>query len=521
MYRIPRFKIQQPPHKEAALRFRWMSPVVKSLLLTLALPLSASAGDFVSPAWWLVPGGGVAWPPAELGFSQNNVDDRIPHFGGILGVKILPSLGIEARANVMSADEESLEVVTNDPGREIMSNLEMYHVEGNLTWFLGPTNRFVPLLTAGAGIIHSSVDTGEDDLRAVLEDNAFAWNVGGGLLVHFSERVGIRLEGRRLAYEVTYGDETKYRPHTEAFAGLNIGFGGKPADADKDGISDKTDSCPETPAGARVDARGCPIDTDSDGIADGLDLCDNTPVGAKVDASGCPTDADKDGIVDGIDQCANTPAGVKVNARGCPLDADGDGVADGIDKCEGTPKGCLVDATGCPADADGDGVCDGLDQCANTPADARVDAKGCPIVVSEKETELLDTGMIRLQNVNFDSNKSTIKPESFAVLDEVGAILVRWPELQIEIGGHCDSQGTNAHNLELSDARAKAVLEYLQGKFAELKTAQITAVGYGEEKPIAPNNTALGRAKNRRVEFKVLNTDVLKREKEKVKLAPK
>ena len=474
----------------------------------------------VSPAWWIVPGGGVAWPPAELGFGQNEVDDMVPHFGGIVGLKIFKSMGLEVRANTMSADEDSMVVLT-PTGQEFIANLEMFHVEGNLTWFLGPTNRIVPLITAGAGILSSEVDEGEDNLRAVLEDDAFTWNVGGGLLIRFSDRVGLRLEGRRLAYEVTYGDETKYRPHTEAFAGLNLGFGGKPADADKDGISDKADACPETPTGARVDARGCPIDTDSDGIADGLDLCDNTPVGAKVDASGCPTDSDKDGIVDGIDQCANTPAGVKVNARGCPLDADGDGVADGIDKCEGTPKGCLVDATGCPADADKDGVCDGLDQCANTPADARVDAKGCPIVVSEKETELLDTGMIRLQDVNFDSNKATIKPESFAVLDEVGSILVRWPELQIEIGGHCDSQGSNAHNLELSDARAKSVLDYLQGKFPELKTAQITAVGYGEEKPIAPNNTALGRAKNRRVEFKVLNTEVLKKEKEKVKLAPK
>jgi outer membrane protein OmpA-like peptidoglycan-associated protein len=91
----------------------------------------------------------------------------------------------------------------------------------------------------------------------------------------------------------------------------------------------------------------------------------------------------------------------------------------------------------------------------------------------------------------------------------------------VEIGGHADSQGSNAFNLKLSDDRAKSVLDYLQGKFPELKTAQITAVGYGEEKPIAPNNTSLGRSKNRRVEFKVLNTDVLKREKEKVKLAPK
>jgi len=500
------------------LRFRWLSLVS---MLTVALPLSAFA-DLGSPTVWIVPGGGVAYPPAEFGFDYEpptatgdaEVTGTQPIFGGILGVKLVPALGIEARGSFLSEED--------------LSELEIQHYEGNLTWFLMPHKRFVPLLTGGLGIVR--IDAKENlPLASSVEDNSLTWNVGGGALIRFSEHIGIRLDARRVAYKIKgnfleappFSGPEDWRPQTELFAGLNIGFGGKPSDADADGIPDKADSCPETPVGARVDARGCPIDTDSDGIADGLDLCDNTPVGAKVDASGCPTDSDKDGIVDGLDQCANTPAGVKVNARGCPLDADGDGVADGIDKCEGTPKGCLVDATGCPADADGDGVCDGLDQCANTPADARVDAKGCPIVVSEKETELLDTGMIRLQNVNFDSNKSTIKPESFPVLDEVGGILVRWPELQIEVGGHCDSQGTNAHNLELSDARAHAVLDYLQGKFPELKTAQMTAVGYGEEKPIAPNNTALGRAKNRRVEFKVLNTDVLKREKEKVKLAPK
>jgi outer membrane protein OmpA-like peptidoglycan-associated protein len=150
-----------------------------------------------------------------------------------------------------------------------------------------------------------------------------------------------------------------------------------------------------------------------------------------------------------------------------------------------------------------------------------VDRNGCPIEVSQKETELLDTGMIRLQDVNFDTGKATIKEESERVLDEVGDILARWPELRIEIGGHTDARGTDALNQKLSEARAKAVLDYLLNKFPELKPEQFSSKGYGESQPIAPNTTQLGMAKNRRVEFKVLNTEVLKREKEKRSFVPK
>jgi outer membrane protein OmpA-like peptidoglycan-associated protein len=147
-----------------------------------------------------------------------------------------------------------------------------------------------------------------------------------------------------------------------------------------------------------------------------------------------------------------------------------------------------------------------------------VDADGCPILVTEKETELLDTGMIQLSDVNFETGKSEILPESFAVLDAVGTLLGRWPELTIEIGGHTDSRGSNAANQKLSDARAKAVLAYLLGRFPMLKGEQFTAKGYGETKPVVPNDGELNMAKNRRVEFVVQNKDVLRRETERRRL---
>lgn len=283
------------------------------------------------------------------------------------------------------------------------------------------------------------------------------------------------------------------------------------ADSDGDGVGDDLDRCPGTPQGAQVDKAGCPVDDDGDGVPNGLDQCANTPRGARVDAKGCTMDSDGDGVADGIDQCANTPKGATVDSRGCPADSDGDGVSDGTDQCPNTPRGARVDARGCPTDGDGDGVPDGIDQCDGTPAGVKVDARGCPEPTSQKEAELLDTGTLRLENVYFDSGKATLKSQSNAALDEVGDILVKWPQLRIEVGGHTDSQGADQTNMDLSQKRAQSVVDYLTGKFSSLKADQFTVKGYGETKPVADNGTSDGRAKNRRVEFTVLNREMLRK----------
>ncbi len=472
---------------------------ILTLLSLLLLPsIAFAAGGEELPSWWLAPGGGVAWTPWEL-----RIKDNVPTFGGILGFKLSDSWAFEARGHFLSADFDA-----PTPG-----SLDLLHGEGNLTWFL-TKSAFKPYFTAGAGAINAS--------GGANDKTKFAWNGGAGFHIGLSGSVALRLEGRVVSYKVPITPtEEKYKFQPEAFGGLAFGFGGKPRDDDHDGVPNKLDQCADTPLGARVDANGCPLDGDGDGVFDGLDQCEGTPKGATVDAKGCPSDTDGDGVFDGIDQCAATPAGARVDSKGCPMDSDNDGILDGLDQCENTPSGCTVNANGCPADEDQDGVCDGNDKCPDTPANVRVDKNGCPIEVSQKETELLDTGMIRLQDVNFDTAKATIKPESEAVLDEVGNILARWPELRIEIGGHTDSRGSDAYNKGLSDARAKSVLDYIINKFPELKAEQFSSKGYGESQPIATNTTQLGMAKNRRVEFKVLNTDVLKREKEKRSFAPK
>jgi len=395
------------------------------------------------------------------------------------------------------------------------ADVTMFNVSGSLIAQLSNDSRWGAFyLSAGGGYTQYKAD-GIDDNHFGTFEGAAGWRIP------LSGVVSLRLEARNLLNVPKKDWTTANQADQQYWGGLTFGWGGKPKDTDGDGVPDKKDKCPDTPKGATVNAQGCPTDSDGDGVYDGLDKCLGTPKGAKVDASGCPTDSDGDGVYDGIDQCPDTPKGATVDAKGCPSDTDGDGVMDGLDQCPNTPKGATVDAKGCPTDSDGDGVPDGIDQCPNTPAGLKVDSNGCPIEVTEKETELLDTGMIRLQNVNFETGKSALLPESYPALDEVGGILLKWPQLQIEIGGHTDSRGRVMKNQALSEARAQAVKDYLVDKFPGLAAAQLTVRGYGSNRPLVPNTSALNMSKNRRVEFKVLNRDALKKEIERRKMLKK
>ncbi len=371
-----------------------------------------------------------------------------------------------------------------------------------------PSGRSTPYLLGGFGMGRALTD-------GVAIHRMGAPSLGVGFLYDLfgNPRSYLRLQARDVLFREAAALSSSH--HLEVTAGVQWSFGGRNKDQDLDGVRDWVDRCPGTPIGAKVDAKGCPLDTDGDGVYDGLDKCEGTPKGCQVDKTGCIVDSDGDGVCDGLDQCAATPKGAKVDAKGCPVDSDGDGVPDGIDRCENTPVGCKVDTTGCIVDTDGDGVCDGLDQCPNTPADLKVDPNGCPIEVSQRETELLDTGMIRLQDINFDVGKATIKAESDSVLDALAKILLQYPTLTIEIGGHTDNSGSLDKNMALSEARAKAVLAWLTNHYPSLDASKYTVKGYGPNVPVASNNTALGRAKNRRVEFKVTNTEALKVEREK------
>ncbi|HEU4554006.1 MAG TPA: OmpA family protein [Chitinophaga sp.] len=158
-------------------------------------------------------------------------------------------------------------------------------------------------------------------------------------------------------------------------------------------------------------------------------------------------------------------------------DSDGDGVSDFFDKCPGTAQGTKVDGSGC-----------------DLPRDTT------PKVTVVKQVTEEDRRIVReaIQNLEFETGKSSIKPSSYASLNRV-AELLKAKGFSLKLAGHTDNVGTEANNMRLSKDRAESVKQYLVDRGAN--PSRIEATGYGESQPIASNKTAAGRQKNRRVEF--------------------
>jgi OOP family OmpA-OmpF porin len=106
-------------------------------------------------------------------------------------------------------------------------------------------------------------------------------------------------------------------------------------------------------------------------------------------------------------------------------------------------------------------------------------------------------------SVHFDTDKYNIKPEYHKILDEAVSILKKNPSIKLQIQGHTDSRASEGYNQTLSENRAKAVMEYLVNK--GISPSRLSTVGYGLTKPVAPNTTPEGMAKNRRAELKQIN----------------
>lgn len=314
-----------------------------------------------------------------------------------------------------------------------------------------------------------------------IDDGALSLEVYGG--VHYVGLNGLALglsAGPRLldgegAADVRVVGLVGYAPQpVEALA--------PPRDSDHDGVVDVDDRCPAEAAGDRPDPRrrGCPApDRDRDGMRDDLDACPDEAPGDDPDPNraGCPRDHRFD-------------------------DRDGDGVVDREDVCPIEAAGAHPDATrrGCPdPDIDHDDIANGNDACPEDRGPATNDpaTNGCPRVFVSADHVVIQ------QQPRFATNRAVILPESMSLLMEVAQVLEAHPELvRVEVQGHTDDRGTTALNGQLSQRRAQSICDYLRTR--GIAAERLVARGYGDTRPIVDNATDAGRARNRRVEFVVL-----------------
>lgn len=246
-------------------------------------------------------------------------------------------------------------------------------------------------------------------------------------------------------------------------------------DRDGDGVADDVDVCPDIYGLAQFN--GCP-DSDNDGIPDMDDECPN--IAGPKEFNGCP-DTDGDGLRDIEDECPNIYGLMEFN--GCP-DTDNDSIPDHIDACP-MIKG-LAQFNGCP-DTDGDGIQDSEDECPEEPGTA--ENNGCPVY--EKVEFAIHIG--------FKSGKAKLTQDSYQYLDQLVQLMNDNPDCWVKLDGHTDSTGSDAINNKLSQDRVDAIKFYLVDK--GINPNRIVARGHGSSMPIAPNDTAEGRAKNRRVDI--------------------
>jgi outer membrane protein OmpA-like peptidoglycan-associated protein len=311
-------------------------------------------------------------------------------------------------------------------------------------------------------------------------------------------------------------------PNARGF--ISIVFEPSLGDRDGDGLKDDVDKCPDDPEDRDgfEDEDGCPEpDNDRDGILDVDDKCPLIPedLDGFQDEDGCPdadaNDRDGDKILDNVDKCPDEPEDYDQfqDKDGCPeLDNDQDKILDVDDLCPNDPEDYdgFEDEDGCPdLDNDKDRILDKDDKCPNEPEvyNNVDDADGCPDRGPALETE---SEIIIMKPINFEFNKAVIKPDSFEILDAVIASMQGNPDLQlVEIAGHTDERGDEAYNLELSDKRAAAVLEYLTTHGSKLNPTPIdpkrlASQGYGETQPKDRRSNEQAWAKNRRVDFLII-----------------
>ena len=400
--------------------------------------------------------------------NPNNVDYEMKagwSAGGWLNFPVSKCFSIEPQ--VMHS---SYQYLTNSTSNVLLKDGKIRYISVPLLLKFNAGNSFA--ITAGPQIDFTS--SIENNPGSIAQENDFKQTSFSGFAgFEILPRGRVTFFGRYIhgfsdMNNVTETSPLEYK-NQNVQAGLKLKLFGKKveADSDGDGISDPNDKCPAVFGLARYD--GCPIpDTDGDGINDEEDKCPGQAGTAKY--NGCPIpDTDGDGINDEEDKCPNQAGTAKYN--GCPIpDTDGDGINDELDKCP--------DVAGTAAN------------------------NGCPEEKPEVSDKISKVVSSNAQNIYFTGTTTTLMTKSNASLNNIVKILNENPDLKVKIEGHTDNAGNDDANMTLSTNRAEAVKTYLVGK--GISEDRITTEGFGETTPIADNNTAAGRTKNRRVEIKVM-----------------
>lgn len=393
--------------------------------------------------------GGVLFPARDIELFET--DDTQPDQGFKSYRSFAPELG--ARLGFFPLDFLGLEAegavglgqVEGDAGAALWALRG--HVIGQI-----PRFSVTPFVLAGAGVLGVRSGAG-----AVGNDSDLAFHLGAGVAFHLTGALTLRLEVRNVI-SPQQGETGGGTNSPEAL--LGFGWTRRPA----------REARPTPPPSVVAEPPPPP-----------------------------PSDTDWDGFLDDEDAC---PAEVGVAPDGCPdEDPDGDGVLGDADACP-DDKGLPPD--GCPvSDSDSDGIDDAQDACPQEPEtfNAFEDGDGCPDTMPE------DLGAFEgtLEGVNFQIDSARLRSSSKQKLDAVAAILAKYPKVTVEISGHTDSTGASEHNVELSESRADSVKAYLVQHGVE--EGRIETRGAGPDEPIDTNASADGRAKNRRIEFRLLNSN--------------
>jgi outer membrane protein OmpA-like peptidoglycan-associated protein len=376
-----------------------------------------------------------------------------------------------------------------------------------------------PYVYVGGGVVHYDVETLPPNPTPGEKTDGWTGLIPGGAGVELAidERVAFEVSG---GYNYTFAKNleavktTKKDAYWNFLLGLTVAGESPDADPDGDGLTNREEKMLGTdPQVADTDGDGLkdgeevktyktdPLkaDTDGDGLKDGEEVNVNKTDPTKADTDGdglkdgeevetyktdpLKVDTDGDGLNDGDEV-------LKYKTDPLKADTDGDGLNDGdeVMKYKTDPL---------KADTDGGTVNDGVEVArGSNPLDANDDLNWPP----KKEELKVEVGKaIVLEGIVFKTGSSTISPESEEILTKAYNTLYQDPAIVVEIQGYTDNTGSRSVNMRLSKARADAVKAWLVEK--GIDTARISTKGLGPDKPVAPNTTAEGRQKNRRIEF--------------------